>query len=314
MRKDGHDTFIYGSLFPLLSASLKGISQVFLIEKNITGFIILIAITVSSYSLGIITLLSAIIGTLVGKFGGADERLVNKGLMGYNSVLTGMALHLFLSGPYMWVVALVGSALAAIITAALMQFMGEIGIPILSFPYIILTWSILLATYKLDTIKLSPALTPQNLLNWEFNTGGKIHFIDYIFNGIGQIYFLANAPAGILIFIAVFWAGRKLGIYAAIGNVVAFLTAYILGGEHTLIMLGLYGYNAILTIVAVSVVFTNENSRITPLIGILAAVLSVPITASVSILLLPYGLPALTMPFVLSTWLILGARKVLPRL
>ena len=110
-----------GKLFSFFVASLKGISQVILIENAITGLLILIAITVSSYYLGIIALLSAFIGTVVGKFGGADEHSINQGLLGYNSVLTGMALALFLSGPYMWVVALVGSAVAAIFTATIMH-------------------------------------------------------------------------------------------------------------------------------------------------------------------------------------------------
>ncbi len=314
MQKDEKSNFMNGTILSLLSISMKGISQVFLIEKALTGFVILIAISVSSFPLGIITLFSAIIGTLTAKISGADEDLISKGLFGYNSVLTGMALYIFLSGPYMWIVALIGASLATIITATFMHFMAKSEIPILTFPYIILTWLVLLSAYKLQTIKLSPALTPQNLSNWELHTGGEIHFINYIFSGIGQVYFLTNAIPGILIFIAVFLAGRKFGLYAAIGNIVAFITAYTLGGEHNIIMLGLYGYNAILTIVAVSVVFTNEKSSITPLTGIIAASISVPITAGISILLLPYGLPALTMPFVISTWLILSARKVLPKL
>src|SRR6478672_6777569 len=82
----------------LINSSLKGISQVILIENVVTGLIILVAIMISSTYLGIITLLSAIIGTLIGKIGGADIDSVNQGLYGYNSVLTGMALSLFLSG------------------------------------------------------------------------------------------------------------------------------------------------------------------------------------------------------------------------
>ena len=62
------------NIFTFITASLKGISQVILIENAITGLLILIAITIDSYYLGIIALLSAIIGTLVGKFGGADEQ------------------------------------------------------------------------------------------------------------------------------------------------------------------------------------------------------------------------------------------------
>jgi urea transporter len=52
---------------------------------------------------------------------------------------------------------------------------------------------------------------------------------------------------------------RKIGLYAVIGNVVAVIIAYFLGGAYSLIASGLYGYNAVLTIIAVSAVFNNEK-------------------------------------------------------
>lgn len=314
MKTDKRTSFMDGGFFTFIAASLKGISQIILIENAMTGFIILIAITVSSYYLGIITLLSAIIGTLMAKFGGADENTINQGLFGYNSVLTGMTLVLFLRGPYMWIVALVGAAIATIFTSTVMQFMKKTEIPILTFPYIALTWFLLLSSYKLKNIKLSETLAPQDLTNWKLNIEGEIDLLNGIFDGIGQVFFLDSTISCILIFIAVFWAGIKLGIYAAIGNIAAIITAYFLGGEHTLIALGLYGYNAILTIIAVSTAFNSEHNRFTFLSGIISACLTVPTAAALSTWLVPYGLPALTMPFVLVTWVFLAAKKVLPNI
>lgn len=303
-----------GSLPTFLTASLKGISQVLLIENTISGLLILLAITTSSYSLGIITLLSAFIGTIIGKLGGADEKSINQGLFGYNSVLTGIALTLFLTGPYHWIIALSGAAIAAIFTAAMMHAMKDSGIPVLTFPFIILSWLMLLASYRLKAFQLTPDLVPQDLLNWELDITGKVDWVDGTFNGIGQIFFLHNTFSGILLFVAVFWAGWKFGLYAVIGNSVALVTSYLLGGERALIYMGLYGYNAILTIFAVSVVFKTNSNRFSPFLGVIGACLTVLLTASIATWLLPFGLPALTMPFVLSTWLLLGARKVLPRL
>jgi len=303
-----------GEFVTFLTASLKGISQVILIENALTGLLILIAITIESYYLGIMTLLSACIGTLVAKFGGADEQSINQGLLGYNSVLTGMALVLFLNGPYMWMIALAGSAIAAVFTVTMNHLMKKTEIPILTFPYIILTWFILLSSYKLKGIQLSSTLVPQNLTHWELNIAGDIHLLNGILNGIGQVFFLDNSISGIIVFIAVFFASIKLGFYAVIGNIAAIIITYFLGGEHSLIALGLYGYNAILTIIAVSAVFNHEHHRYAPLSGLIAACLTVPIAAGISSFLLPYGLPVLTMPFVLCTWLILGARKMMPNL
>ncbi|OCA93016.1 urea transporter [Bacillus wudalianchiensis] len=297
-----------------MSASLKGISQVMLIENAITGLIILLAITTFSYTLGIIALLSAFIGTFIGMIGGADKQSVNQGLFGYNSVLTGISLTLFLIGPYQFIIALAGAGLAAILTAAMMHVMKNTGIPVLTIPFIIMTWFMILASYRLKVFRLTSGLVPQDLSNWELDITGKIDWTEGAFNGIGQIFFVHSTLSGVLLFIAVFFAGWKLGLYAVLGNAVALLVSYMLGGEHTLIYMGLYGYNAILTILAVSVVFNTERHRFGLLSGIVAVALTVTFTASIATWLLPYGLPALTMPFILCTWIFLGARKVLPNL
>ncbi|MGX9134231.1 urea transporter [Rummeliibacillus sp. JY-2-4R] len=314
METDKQHSLRNGPIFSFITATLTGISQVILIENVITGLLILIAIAISSIYLGLIALFSSIMGVFVGKIGGADPHNINQGLLGYNSVLTGLALALFLHGPFTWIAALVGAAVAAVFTATMMHFMKNTEIPLLTFPFIILTWFILLSTYKLERFQLSKALVPQDLTNFELDIEGKVDLLSAIFHGIGQVFFLDNTLSGILIFIAVFWGGWRIGLYAAIGNAVAIVIAYLLGGEHELIVTGLYGYNAILTIIAVSAVFKHHYNRLSLLTGIIAACLSVPITAGLSTALLPLGLPALTMPFVLCTWLFLGARNVLPNI
>ena len=265
-----------GAYSSFLSASLKGISQVIFIENVVSGLIILLAITVSSYKLGIIALLSAFIGTFIGKMGGSNAESVNQGLFGYNSVLTGLALTLFLSGPYHWIIALIGAAITAILTASIMHAMRNTEMPILTFPFIVLTWFMLLVSYRLKGVHLSPTLVPQDLARWELNIEGELNWREGAFNGIGQIFFLDNTFSGILLFIAVFWAGWKWGVYAIIGNIVALVAAYVLGGEHRLIIEGLYGYNAILAILAVAIVFNMGHHRYAPLSGIIAACLTVP--------------------------------------
>ena len=118
--------------------------------------------------------------------------------------------------------------------------------------------------YRLKAFQLTPDLVPQDLLKWELDLTGKVDWIEGTFNGIGQIFFLHSTFSGILLFVAVFWAGWKFGLYAVIGNSVALLASYLLGGEHSLIYLGLYGYNAILTIFAVSIVFNTSLIALVP--------------------------------------------------
>lgn len=299
----------------LIVETLRGLSQVLLIENALSGLIILIALTVASFKLGLVAFLSSLIGTLVAQKGRADGDCLSKGLFGYNSVLTGLALSMFLSGSNDWIIALCGAAAAAILTAVMMFWMWKTKIPILTAPYILLTWSILLVSYRLKFFQLSQDLVPQSLSHWKLDIKGDINWIEGAVNGLGQVFFLNDAAAGVLLFVAVIVAGWRYALFAVLGNVAALFTAYWLGGEHTLIYEGLYGYNAILAAIAAAYVFRDKKrGGLHILSGIIAAVLTVPLTASLDTLLMPYGLPALTMPFVLTTWIILLARKVLPGL
>ena len=160
---------------------------------------------------------------------------------------------------------------------------------------------------------MSSELVPQDLSHWQLKTEGIINVIDGLVNGFGQVYFQHKLLPGILIILAVFWANRKFGIYTVIGTAISWLTAYVLGPEHNVLNLGLYGYNAVLTILAVASVF-DADSPFAPMWGIVAAIITVPITAGMDTWLSPYGLPALTMPFVLVTWIFISARRVLPKL
>jgi len=284
-----------------------------LIENAISGLIILAGITFANYQMGIIAFVSALVGTWIGFVSGAEKETVSRGLLGYNAVLTGLALFLFLSGGQRWWIAIVGAVVSVLVTSALMYVMRNTVFPVLTFPYIILTWFLLLASYHLGVFQLSSELVPQDLASAKFHREGTIQFLDGLVDGIGQVYFQQDLLPGVMILIGVFWASWRLGLYAVTGTLVAWLTAYFLQTEITPLNLGLYSYNGVLAILAVSCVF-GAGHRMATLSGICAAILTVPITASLSTWLQPYGLPTLTMSFVLITWLFLGAGQKLIRL
>ncbi|MET3547440.1 urea transporter [Paenibacillus favisporus] len=309
------ERYLFGAwrLPAFAEAVLKGISQVILVENTVSGLLILIAILISSVRVGLIALLSACIATLIGWWGGADRDAVKQGLLGYNSVLAGISLSLYLGGSDRWVIALAGAAAAALLTAAMMHAMRGSGLPVLTLPFIVVTWFLLMASYRLSLFRLSPDLAPQDLSHWTLHPEGAIHLFRSLVDGVGQVYFQDGIWPCLLIWVAVLWGNWRLGIYAAIGSIAGWLTALGLGAEISLMNLGLYGYNAVLTILAVGAVF-DAKSRWALLTGLIAAAVTVPVTAGIDTWILPYGLPALTLPFVLSTWLFLAARKVLPNL
>src|SRR5699024_3057466 len=187
---------------------------------------------------------------------------------------------LFLIEPYNWIIALLGAAIVSILTAALMQFMKETEIPILTLPFVIITWFLLLTSYKLNIFQLSPSLVAGNLASITLDFSESIHWVDGFILSIAQIFLLDNFISGIILFVALFLAGWKYGVYALIATMTALATAFLLGGEHSLISLGLYGYNAILTIIAVSIVFKEKQNSFALYSGIIGASLTIVITAS----------------------------------
>jgi urea transporter len=85
---------------------------------------------------------------------------------------------------------------------------------------------------------------------------------------------------------------------------VALLTALALGANGFLIYHGLYGFNAVLCAIALGGLFFVLTWK-SAIYALLAVVFSVPVFAAIAVLLSPIGMPALTAPFVLTTWLFL---------
>ena len=66
---------------------------------------------------------------------------------------------------------------------------------------------------------------------------------------------------------------------------------------------GLAGYNSVLT--AIGLALFLEVSLVNWIVLIVATVLTLPVGAAIREILKPFGIPMLTFPFVLTTWLIL---------
>jgi urea transporter len=78
----------------------------------------------------------------------------------------------------------------------------------------------------------------------------------------------------------------------------------VVGGDGFSIYHGLYGFNAVLCAIAIGGLFFVLTWKST-VYALLAVVFSVPVFAAIAVLLSPIGMPALTAPFVLTTWLFL---------
>jgi urea transporter len=93
------------------------------------------------------------------------------------------------------------------------------------------------------------------------------------------------------------------------------VTALALGANGFSVYHGLYGFNAVLCAIALGGLFFVLTWK-SAVYALLAAVFSVVAFAAIAVFLSPIGMPALTAPFVLTTWLFLwpkaGFRELEP--
>lgn len=134
----------------VLEGTLNGIGQVFFQGSVVTGIVFLVALLVSSRLSAVMALLGSLAGVLVAWLWGASEAAIHSGAFGFNSVLVGIALAVFL--PKFAAREMSLTLLAVLITpfvfAALSAALEPIGMPALTFPFVLVTWLFLLALKK----------------------------------------------------------------------------------------------------------------------------------------------------------------------
>lgn len=135
-------------------------------------------------------------------------------------------------------------------------------------------------------------------------------FIDINLRGAGQVIFQNNPLTGLLFIAAVLWGAvmagaAQIAIGAIIALVIATVTAMILGADAASLKQGLFGFNGILVGAAVPTFLADGPSMWVLLV--IGAAVSTVIMLAVSNVMRTWATPALTFPFVLTTWFLMLA-------
>jgi urea transporter len=127
--------------------------------------------------------------------------------------------------------------------------------------------------------------------------------VDILLRGVGQVMFQNNPLTGLLFLVGIFVNSLKFGGAALLGLAGSTLAAYLLGADRGLIRNGLFGFNGVL--VGIGLAFFLEFDFLLAVYIVLGAVVSTIVMMALINLLTPWDMPALTAPFVLTTWLFL---------
>ncbi len=137
------------------------------------------------------------------------------------------------------------------------------------------------------------------------------NFVVQSLRGTSQVFFMENALTGIIFFVAMAYASYASGVWAttigaAIGVLVATLTAKILDCDEPSVDSGLYGFNGVLVGAALPT-FIAVSPQLWVAVVVGAAVSTVVTAAFSATLTSKWGIPGSTGPFVLTGWLMVAA-------
>ncbi len=186
------------------------------------------------------------------------------------------------------------------------------GVPALTAPFVLSTWIMIFGTSQFGWIEAGALLgvsipDPHAVLTAAALTPEVL--IDGITKGIGEVMFNDNVITGIIFVVAIAINSRISAIFAILGSFIGLLTGYLLQSPTTPVQLGLYGYNSVLCGIAVGGLFYFLNWK-TTIYTIFCIVVGAIAQASITSFLAPIGMPPLTWPFIITTWIfMLGAKN-----
>jgi urea transporter len=309
------------SVLRFLDVILRGVGQVMFQDNPLSGALFLAAIAWGSFAAGVPQvlvggLLAVVVATLTAQWLRVDRAALHAGLCGFNGVLVGLALATFVApGPLLWVYVIVGAAVSVVAMEATANVCKSWGMPALTFPFVLVTWLLLLATYGFAG--LSGAALPSAGVVAPFTSMAATRldaglFVQATLLSISQVFLKGSIVAALL-----FLAGLAVNSFAAAvasvaGAILAVITAHLLGAESDLVSGGLLGFSPVLTAVALGTVFNQPSLRVV-LYAALGTVFTVVAQAAFNVALTPLAIPALTGPFVLVTWMFLLPRLALDK-
>lgn len=297
--------------FEFVKVILRGAGQVMFQNSIWTGLFFLIGIFVGAYLEGqpLVAwgaLLGLIVSTLTGYLLPLSRDDGDNGLWGFNGILVGCAFLTFLgSTVFTWLALILCAMLTTWVRTAFNNIMAPWKVNSLTFPFVSMTWVFLFSARLLQGIPPEYMSAPE--LTTHLSASTDLSFVDivvYWLKGISQVFLINSWITGVLFLIGLALCNKWAAIWGAIGSAVALLIALVFEAPGSDIASGLYGFSATLTGIALGMTFYKVNWK-TAIWALLAIVVTVFIQAGMNALLLPFGLPSLTAPFCIATWLFL---------
>lgn len=310
----GSDRPVYRVL-RFLDCVLRGVGQVMFQGNSYAGLLFIIGISYNSLLFAVAVLAGTAVSTLAAMALGVDRALVRSGMFGFNGGLVAVALLYFLHPDVLtWVCVILAAVCSTIVMAAMLTVFDIWQLPVLTAPFVFTSLCFFLATARFGRLKptglLPTAGLPKTAVVEGVVTASTVG--QGVFNGIAQVFFQGSVVTGVLFAVGLIVASRMAFAAAVAGSLAGLLVAWGMGAAEPAIRAGAFGFNSVLVAIALTSVFLAPT-RVTLAYALLAAIVTPFVVAAAAAALEPLGMPALTLPFVLVTWVFLFASRVFPR-
>lgn len=269
---------------------LRGCSQLCFQSNELTGLCFLAAALIFSPLAAAYFLVAALIAPGGRMLLGERGQALAAGLPGLNPCLIALSLPVFFDTGWtnvvMWAVLIVCIAVTVVLVRLLVAVLP---FPILAFPFLVIFWSVYAAAPYLPFLqRKSLAVTDTSVF----------HPVVAVLSSLGEAVFAPGVWSGVLFLTGLLLSNWRHAAVAAIGAAIGTSVSYYYHAvDPAAADLGLYGFNAVLTAVAVFALCGN-NLRLA-ILGALVATIMMPAIAGI-------GLQPVSAPLVFTTWLILA--------
>jgi urea transporter len=297
-----------------IDIALRGAGQVMFQNNPLTGLLFIIGITWGAVAadmpqVAIGSVLGLIVATGMAWLLRVDADSRGMGLYGFNGILVGAALPTFLDvEPMLWAYVIVGAAVSTVAMLAIANVMKTWEVPALTFPFVLTTWLLLLAAYAFSSTPIAsmgPPAVPAEITPGAAAATIDVQMLaDSFFGGISQVFLIDNVITGLIFIVALAVSSVWSAVFGMVGAGVSLLVALALGADAGNISAGLFGFSAVLTGIALGSVFYQPGLRVF-LYALLGIIFTVVAQGALDTALTPIGIPTLTAPFVIVTWLFL---------
>jgi urea transporter len=272
---------------------LRGLSQCAFQANEITGVLFVLAVATFSWRMAVFYVVSTILGTLTAWALKADDKLLDQGLLGFNSALMGLALgHFFQPSLALWL----WMAVFAVVTAAVTVAMSKwIRFPFLAAPFILTFWAMWPIADVIGLTKIELGAFPA--IPWTWSTA--------IASALGSTLFSPTPISGLIFIFGVAISSWRHAVIAVVGGLTAIALAAHVGAVGGAISSGFVGFNAVLAALAAYSIVA-EDFRFVALAAILSTWLASYVYRGAPV-------PVLASGFVVAIWFELVLAWLNPR-